>query len=69
VETTLTVDAEQLIARLRTEVDDGHPAGPLYTAGEFAEADIMEEEQLLTPLSQCLLCTYNSSSKVGECCC
>jgi hypothetical protein len=69
MESTLLIDAEQAIARLRAEVDAGHPAGPLYTAGEFAEHDMLEEEEVLTPLGHCLICTYNSSSKVGECCC
>jgi hypothetical protein len=65
----LSVDVEREIARLRSEVASGHPAGPLYTGGEYAERDIMAEEELVTPVSHCVICTLDSSSKIGECCC
>jgi hypothetical protein len=65
----LAVDTEQQIARLRTEADAGHPAGPLYVSGEFAEADMMAEELVLTPVPHCPICTIDSSSKIGQCCC
>lgn len=67
--TTLLADAGQMIARLRTEADAGHPAGPLYVAGEFAESDMMAEEMTLTALCTKACCTNNTSSKIGQCCC
>jgi hypothetical protein len=66
---TLVTDAEQTIARWRAEVDADHPAGPLYTAGEFAESDMMADDMVYTPIPHCPICTYDSSSKIGQCCC
>ena len=67
--TILSADAEQTIARWRAYADIDHPAGPLYTAGEFAESDMMAEEMAFSPIPNCPICTRDSSSKVGQCCC
>jgi len=67
--TTLLANAEQTIARWRVDAGADNPAGPLYTAGEFAEYDLMAEEVTLSPIPHCPICTVDSSSKIGQCCC
>jgi hypothetical protein len=67
--TILSADAERTVARWRAGADADHPAGPLYTAGEFAESDMMAEEMAFSPIPNCPICTFDSSSKVGQCCC
>jgi hypothetical protein len=67
--TTLSADAEQTLVRWRTEADADHPAGPLYTGGEFAESDMMADYLAFTPIPHCPICTVDSSSKIGQCCC
>jgi hypothetical protein len=67
--TTLLANAEQTIARWRGDASADNPAGPLYTAGEFAEYDLMAEEVALSPIPHCPICTVDSSSKIGQCCC
>ena len=63
--TTATIDiAEETAARWRTTADADNPAGPLYSAGIFAEADIIAVEAMLT-LHGCSACTASSTS---ECC-
>jgi hypothetical protein len=69
LETLLSADAEQRIARWRAEADADHPAGPLYTGGEFAESDMMADDVAFSPIPHCPLCTQDSSSKIGQCCC
>jgi len=69
LETVLVADAEQRIARWRAEADADHPAGPLYTAGEFAESDMMADDLAFSPIPHCPICTQDSSSKIGQCCC
>jgi hypothetical protein len=67
--TTLLASAEQTIARWRTDAGDDNPAGPLYIAGEFAESDMMAEDLAFSPIPHCPICTVDSSSKIGQCCC
>ena len=69
LETVPLVDAGLMIARWRAEADADHPAGPLYTAGEFAESDMMADDVAFSPIPHCPLCTQDSSSKIGQCCC
>jgi hypothetical protein len=40
--------ADALIAQWRNEANDGHPAGPLFAGGEFAEADIIGDVGIIT---------------------
>ncbi len=61
--------AEQTIDRWRNEAGADHPAGPLYISGEFAETEMMAEMMVFSPITHCLICTVDSSSKIGQCCC
>lgn len=45
----------ELIADWRSGADMNHPAGPLFTSGDFAEADIVCE-------------TWNGSGQCGTAC-
>ena len=36
-----TLDSAELVAQWRTNENQDNPAGPLFAAGEFAEADIV----------------------------
>jgi hypothetical protein len=36
-----TSEAAELVSQWRDQENDDNPAGPLYAAGEFAEADIV----------------------------
>jgi hypothetical protein len=65
----LAADPRRTIAQWRTEADADHPAGPLYTGGEYAEPDMMSEEMAFSPITVCPICTVDSSSKIGQCCC
>jgi len=56
--------AERTAARWRTTADDSNPAGPLYSAGVFAEADIVAPEWALS-LRGCSACT---GSHTIDCC-
>jgi hypothetical protein len=56
--------AEETAAKWRTTADDSNPAGPLYSSGVFAEADIVAQEFIVT-LHGCSAC---SASGTGECC-
>jgi Family of unknown function (DUF6229) len=56
--------AEETAARWRTTADDSNPAGPLYSGGAFAEADIVAQERMST-LHGCSACTASATS---ECC-
>jgi len=55
---------EEMAAQWRTAADAGNPAGPLYTAGVFAEADIIAMELTLTAQG-CSACT---GSHTIDCC-
>jgi Family of unknown function (DUF6229) len=61
---TATYLAEQTVAEWRTAAGPDNPAGPLYAAGIFAEADIIATELILTR-GTCSACT---ASHTGECC-
>jgi hypothetical protein len=56
--------AEELVARWRTSIDVDHPAGPLYTGGEHAEADIITAAWTETTQT-CSSCT---ASRTVQCC-
>jgi Family of unknown function (DUF6229) len=56
--------AEQTAADWRSTAGPDNPAGPLYTAGMFAEADIIATELSLTR-NGCSACT---ASHTSECC-
>jgi hypothetical protein len=56
-----TLDGAELVARWRSEEQD-NPAGPLYAAGEFAEADIVNATPGFT-------CGTACSGSVGHPCC
>ena len=60
-------DAQRTAARWRSAAGDDSPAGPLYVAGEFAEADIIGGNRIhtdgpaCTVLYACTPFTNNSS--------
>jgi hypothetical protein len=56
-----TSDSAELVAQWRNREDD-NPAGPLFAAGEFAEADIVNT----TPGYTCG--TYCTGSVHAQCC-
>jgi len=63
--TAMTTElAQETAAKWRTTADDSNPAGPLYSSGVFAEADIVAQEFIVT-LHGCSAC---SASGAGECC-
>lgn len=63
--TTMAIElAEETAAKWRTTADDSNPAGPLYSGGVFAEADIVATEFIVT-LHGCSACT---ASHTSECC-
>ncbi|WP_425480083.1 DUF6229 family protein [Metallibacterium scheffleri] len=54
---TISQDKD-LIAKWRNDGSSGNPAGPLFSSGEFAEADIASESGLM--FTQCgTNCTYS----------
>lgn len=55
-----TLNGAELIAQWRNGGDG--PAGPLFAAGQFAEADIVNATSLYTGYSSC------SGSLTHECC-
>ena len=58
-----TSDAAQLVSHWRNQENDDNPAGPLYAAGEFAEADIVNaNSEFITRCSGC-------SGSAGHPCC
>ena len=57
-----TLDGAELVAQWRDHVDQDNPAGPLFAAGEFAEADIVNA----TPGYTCG--TYCTGSIRVQCC-
>jgi hypothetical protein len=49
---TMTAEAaDRIAARWRADADADNPAGPLYAAGKFAEADIASPGRTFTRLS------------------
>ena len=57
-----TSDAAELIAQWRNDGNQDNPAGPLFAAGEFAEADIVNATPGIT-------CGTACSGSVGHPCC
>jgi len=55
--------AEKLVASWRTEADSANPAGPLYTSGDYTEADILGVGMEM--ISGCSGCT---ASRTAMCC-
>jgi len=58
---------EDTVTRWRSSAGGDSPAGPLYAAGEFAEADIAAPDLVATvaQYSRCSLCTASG----GIACC
>ena len=56
-----TSDAADLVAQWRNQEQD-NPAGPLFAAGEFAEADIVNATPGIT-------CGTACSGSIGHPCC
>jgi Family of unknown function (DUF6229) len=56
--------ARETAANWRTTADDSNPAGPLYSGGAFAEADIVAQEWIVT-MHGCSACT---ASHTTDCC-
>jgi hypothetical protein len=56
-----TLEAAELVAQWRNGEDD-NPAGPLFAAGQFAEADIVNAITKIT-------CGTACSGSVGHPCC
>jgi hypothetical protein len=54
---------ETLVARWRRSADADHPAGPLFTGGPFAEADIVGAQLMDT--QRPTACTF---SNTHDCC-
>jgi uncharacterized protein DUF6229 len=58
-----TSDGAALVAQWRNDGEQGNPAGPLFAAGEFAEADIVNAtSEFITRCSGC-------SGSAGHPCC
>ena len=55
-------ESAELVAQWRNDADQDNPAGPLFAAGEFAEADIVNA----TPAITCG--TYCTGSIRVQCC-
>jgi Family of unknown function (DUF6229) len=58
-----TSDAAELVAQWRNHENQDNPAGPLFAAGEFAEADIVNAAA--DPVTRCSAC----SGSAGHPCC
>ena len=57
-----TSDGVELVAQWRDQGNQDNPAGPLFAAGEFAEADIVNAAIKIT-------CGTACSGSVGHPCC
>jgi hypothetical protein len=57
--------AEDMVAGWRAAAGPGNPAGDLYAAGAFAEADIIAKQASYTHAGHCSIC---SASSRLECC-
>jgi hypothetical protein len=64
VTVTQIMDGEALALRWRGTADADNPAGPLYAAGEFAEADIVAGPDLPTHHG----CSDCTASRGVDCC-
>jgi Family of unknown function (DUF6229) len=53
-----TSDAAELVAQWRNHENQNNPAGPLFAAGEFAEADIVNATAEF--VTRCSSCTGSS---------
>ncbi len=57
------LEGEELVAQWRNHGEQDNPAGPLFAAGEFAEADIVNAaDEFITRCSGC-------SGSAGRPCC
>lgn len=54
-------EAEELIAKWRTDADEDNPAGPLFASGDFSESDIAGVATLICG-------TVCSASLTRQCC-
>jgi hypothetical protein len=61
--TPVPESAETTVARWRRSADADHPAGPLFTGGAFAEAEIVNAE--LADTQRPTACTF---SNTHDCC-
>ena len=64
-------NANEMVARWRTNADKSNPAGPLFISGQFAEADIAFESNALTLNLVCESgrCGTACSGSSGHPCC
>ena len=53
-----TLDVAELVALWRDHGEEDNPAGPLFVAGEFAEADIVNSTAEFG--TRCSICTGSS---------
>jgi hypothetical protein len=61
-----TLHGAELVAQWRNGQGQGNPAGPLFAAGEFAQADIVHATAMATG---CCLCTGSIQNTIHiECC-
>jgi hypothetical protein len=66
--TVMIETAEEIILRWLNTPDGDSPAGPLYAAGVFAEADILAPDMAHTTNARCTLCSLCTSSGASGCC-
>ncbi|MBC7577873.1 MAG: hypothetical protein H7312_11020 [Tardiphaga sp.] len=59
-----SVEADALIAQWRADAGESNPAGPLFSGGEYAEADIVGD--IVNMTNQCG--TGCSASRKQYCC-
>lgn len=60
-----TSDTNDVVSQWRTNDDPASPAGPLFTSGAFAEADIVSETRIVTVGGCGTACT---GSRTRQCC-
>lgn len=51
------LNGADLVAQWRNGREQGNPAGPLFAAGKFAEADIVNAPGFIPTTQGCSLCT------------
>lgn len=69
--TTMLETASELTSRWRTSPDGDNPAGPLYAAGAFAEADITSPDMALSAVCSTICtpgCSDCTASRTVQCC-
>jgi hypothetical protein len=59
---------EELVLRWRSSAGSDSPAGPLYAAGAFAEADIAAPDMVTTVARYTLGCSAGTASNGHPCC-